>query len=677
MPNVVAIVQDDRLRRQIEQFLGELGMDDLRFATFKSNQEFQNLYFRKRTAEVAPDAEAEPAPADESTDGAELKLFSEIHSVIFALDTIGEKSGPWLDKLRYSMKEYKCWPQASPPRMLMLKYEDDGINKLDILHPLLDDLIYLPIDRLIFLQKMQIFLALPKKVTPQFLFNQEVKHEIEISKISKVDRLSDVGLAIRNPLPLRKGLPGHFYITLPGEKGRLEFRGKVFRTEPHPELPGQHLVYFSYFGLSKNSLSTIRRVLSKAPRYQSLLKDNREEFRYNPDALWNEPDSANEFGVAIVDPDETAGSNLRLQLEKEMDQLEVKTESSYQFFLHKYLESQGSSGNTTPIRPAEDADFYKHPISLSVSATDLKCLSVDPGPAHGDTFLGHPADAIFASPDGWLSLIQEKESTLIMQEAALLASKGRVLQKLLTVKDIKGDRRAVNFKIYRGVNEQVVTIEMSPATLNDVAIRLSNEKHNSKMHFLIIDSNFVPDDPVSWVEGLRMRAVQVGLCENIDQLKFFITTEHENKPNMHWLNNKDILGLFIKPLDGRQMMFLLSEFLPNSYTLYKFDNVGWSQPQLSVHVSKSIHLEAISEFGATLRSKQPIVPGTMIYLRKSIYDNAPNSCLAARVYACGEHPNDKADFQIHATYFGINDSFLKFARTWIRENYATSKTPSN
>ncbi len=72
------------------------------------------------------------------------------------------------------MKQFKYWPQAGPPRLLMLKYEDDGVNKLDILHPLLDDLIYLPIDRLVFLQKMQIFMSLPKKVTPQFLFNQEL-----------------------------------------------------------------------------------------------------------------------------------------------------------------------------------------------------------------------------------------------------------------------------------------------------------------------------------------------------------------------------------------------------------------------------------------------------------------------------------------------------------------------
>ncbi len=667
MPNVVAVVQDDRLKRQIEQFLGELGMEDLRLATFKTNQEFQSLYFRDRSNDPPPDENA----IAENSEGAELQLFSEIHTLIFALDTIGEKSGPWIDKVRTNMKLYKYWPAGAPPRMLMLKYEDDGISKLDVLHPLLDDLIYLPIDRLVFLQKMQIFMTLPKKVTPSFLFNQEVQQEIEISKISKVDRLSDVGLAIRNPIPLRKGLPGHFYITLPGEKNRLEFRGKVFRSEPHPEFPGQFLVYFSYFGLSKTALTSIRRVLSKAPRYQSLLKDRREEFRYNPDALWNEPGTSNSFGVAIVDPDEIAGANLDLVLKKEMDQLDVLHESSYQYFLQKYFD--GGGNDERPIHPSEESEFYRNPVSLTVSATDLKCLSVDPSPTAEDKFLGHQADLLFAAPDAWLNLIQEKESNLIMQEAAFLASKGRVLQKLLALKDATGERRAVNFKIYRGADEHVVTIEMSPSTLSDIAMRMNREKNSAKLHFVIIDSNFVPDDPTSWIEGLRTRAVQVGLCENIEQLKFFVTAENESKPNLNWLNSKYLLGYFIKPLDTRQMLFLLSEYLPNKNTMYKFDNVGWSQPQLSVHVAKNLYLEALSEYGASLRSKQAIAPGTMIYLRKSIFENAPNSCLAARVYACADHPKEKGFFQVQATYFGINDTFLKFARTWIRENYASTK----
>ncbi len=665
------IAQDDRVRRQIEQFINELGMDDLRFASFKLNQEFQNLYFRDRSNDPPP---PEDAKEGETKDGAELKLFSEIHMIIFALDSIGEKSNPWLDKLKVNLKKFKYWPPGGP-RMMMIKFEDDGINKLDVLNPMLDDLVYLPLDRLVFLQKMQIFLSLPKRPSPKFLFNQEVKHEIEISKITKIDRLSDVALAIRNPVPLKRGLPGHFYVQLPGEKARLEVRGKVLRSEPHPEVPGQYLVYFAYFGLAKASLTQIRRVLSKAPRYQSLLSDDREKFRFDANSLFTLESEKQVFGVAVVDSDDTSASALAQSLSKDMDRLHVTAESSFQIFLHKHFEKDTLSDGTPP-KPSDDTHFYRSPLSLSISGSDLKCLSVDPGPEPESKFFGYDAVEVFANPERWLELMDSKESRLIMEEAVQLVARGRVLQKLLTIKGSDGVRYAANFKIYRGASEQVMTVEISPASFNDIVARMMSNEKETSLDTLIVESNFAPEDPTSWIEGIRMRAQQVGLVKSPEQLKLFFIADGEGKSLMTWLNARDVINVFYRPVDNRQLMFLLSEYLGNKNTVYQFDNVGWSSPSLSVHVAKNVELEALSEFGATIKTKQRIAAGTMIYLRKSIYNNAPNQCLAARVYACEDHQSDKGFYQVYATYFGINDAFLKYARTWIRENYASQKSQS-
>lgn len=664
-------MKDDRVRRSIELYLNELDMD-LRFATFKTQQEFQQLYFQEKQEEPPPDPNA-PAQPEKELDGTELKLFSEVHVMIFALDTINERSGPWIDKMRAMMKKFKRMPEnGDPMRLVMLKYEDDNISKLDVMHPHLDDLIYLPLDRLIFLQKMQILVSLPARVSPTYLFNQEVQQTIEISKITKLDRLSDVGLAIRNPVPLKRGLPGHFYVTLPGEKTRLEIKGKVLRSEPHPEYPGQYLVYFSYFGLNKNGLSAIRRALSKSPQYKSLLFDDRDRFRFQPDDLFATDEDRHIFGLVVVDTDEVSGNALTQTLHKEMDRLSVATESSYQVFLHRYLESGGTTGDTTPPKATDAADFYATPISLTITAKDLKCLSVDPGPSDSAMFLGHPAAIIFSSPDKWLSLIQERESKLIMEEAAGLASRGRVLEKLLSVQDAHNQRCAVNFRIYKGAAEGTVTIDLTPASLSDIVDKMQSDQKSGHIEGLILDSNFMPEDTVSWMDGIRLRARQIGLVEEGRTLKFWLISESE-RVDKGWLNNPDLLGMFIKPVDQRQILFSLSEHLPNKNTLYQFDNLGWTSPGMNMHVSKEIELEALSEFGVTLKSAQRLVPGSIIYLRRSIYDNAPNGCLAARVYACEEHPQEKELFQIFCTYFGINDAFLKFARTWIREHYAGQK----
>lgn len=654
-------------------------MDDLRFASFKQLEEYEALYYRDMAKTAQPEENPEggepaPPPAEEET---ELRLFSEVHLMIFALDSIGGKSAAWIDKCRTQLRLFKHWPEGGQVRFVLLKYEDDGISKLDLLHAYLDDLIYLPLDRLIFLQKMEILMGLPKQVSPSFLFNQEVKHDIEISKIVKLDRLSDVGMAIRNPVPLKRGLPGKFYLQLPGEKNRLELRGKVIRSEPHPEYPGQSLVYFGFFGLIKNALTSIRRALSKSPRYQSLKSEDRESVRYRPDDLFATEEQQRIFTVAIIDPDEAASNVLAQQINKEMDRLQVVTESSYSLFLHKYLSMGGASGpgsKAPPPNPTEDSDLYSNTVSLSVAVSDMKCMAVNPGPGEGDLFLGHNAQDLFGTPDKWLSLFQDKESRLITEEALQLAAGGRLLDKLLVLTDHQNNRRSLNFKFYKSPTDNVVTVEIRAAGINDIMTKMTSESASKSLDVLIVDTNFVPDDTVAWVEGLRTRAVQVKLINDPKDLKFLIVSEGEIKNSAKWLNNPDILGLFIKPVDTRQMLYFLSEYLANKNTLYHFDNLGWSSPGISVHVSKQLHLEALSEFGATLRSATKLAPGSVFYLRKSIYDNAPNACLAARVYYCIEHPSEEGFYQAYATYFGINEAFLKYARTWIRENYAQQKS---
>lgn len=672
MANVILVIQDDRVRKQIEQFLGQLGLEDLRYASFTSQQEFSELYFKDRKAADEPPPEAKPPEAEGAAE-TELRLFSEVHFVIFALDSIGEKSGAWLDRVRANFKKYKYWPAAGPVRMIMLKYEDDGLTKLDVLHPSLDDLIYLPLDRLVFLQKMEILLNLPKITKPSYLFNQEIKAEIEISKLSKVDRLSDVGLAIRNPMPLKKGLPGHFYLQLPGEKATLELTGKVLRSEPHPELPGQFLVYFTYFGLSKNDLSSIRRFLSKSNRYTSLYNDDRSIFRLKENDLFATPEDLRQIGVAVIDPDPGQASALASQLMKDMDRLKVITESSYSLFLHRFLEVKDGDIKGGPPKATEPSDLYAPKISLSINSSDLKCLSAAPMPVMGDLILGHVAEEIFKTPEKWFSLIADKGSKLVLEEAVQFATRGRKSEKVLIFQDGSDTRRALNCVVKPGLAEHLVDIELTAASLSDIAIKLGADQAQKEIEVLILDAAYVPEDPVAWIQGLRTRAAQVGMVKEPSALKFFLLADSPADISPAWLNVPDILGAMVKPIDNRQLLFLMSEYLPNKNTVYNFENLGWAQPGVLMHISKQVQLEALSEYGAKLSSRQPLAPGTMVYLRRSIYVNAPNQCLAARVYACEPHSSEKGVFQVYATYFGINDQFLKFARTWIRENYAAQK----
>ncbi len=667
MPNIVALIQDEKVRRQAEQFFEELGIDDLRVATFKSEQEFTDLYRRDLSIE---DKSIEQG--DSSSEGADLKLFSDVNLLVFSLDSIKQKPLEWIEKVAADFKKFKHWPQAAPTRIVLLKFEDDNVQKMDLIHPLLDDIIFLPMDRLIFLQKLEIYLGLPQLIKPKFLFKQEVKMEIEISKVATLDRLSEVGLAIRNPIPLRRGLPGHFYLQFPGDKTALEIWGKVLRSEPHPKLPGQYLVYFTFFGIPKPALTRIRQTLSKTQNYSSLISEDAQKFKFKPDDLFLSANDLLVFGGAIIEPDETVGAALAELLSKDMDRLRLTVESSYQLFLHRFL-GDSSHSHQVPPKPTEKEDFYSPTLTLTLTLDGFKCLSVQPEPQVGDLWLGHPAVDLFTGPDKWIALVVDKASRLLIEETAQFAAKGRAYEKLLVLQDAQNQRRAVNVKFSQGDAENLVQVTLRPAGLSDLAstAELTAQK---ELEFLILDTAYVPEDPAAWILGLRTKAIQMKLVKEPNQLKFFLISDVDQPINPIWLNNPDILGLAFKPVDGRQMSFMLSEYLQNKNTIYQFENIGWAQPGVPVHVSKGVQLEAISEYGATLKSKQPLVAGTVIFLRRSIFDNAPNQSLAARVYGCEPHSSDKDYFQVFVNYFGINDQFLKFARTWIRENYALTKS---
>ncbi len=374
----------------------------------------------------------------------------------------------------------------------------------------------------------------------------------------------------------------------------------------------------------------------------------------------------------MIDSDDDFGNTLKEALSKDIDLIDAVSEYSLSVFIHKYLSTEGEEDNTPPL-PTQESDFYTTPLALTVGMGDLKIVSIEPSPKDEDMFLGFPAVATFMSPDRWIALIKHKESRLIVEESVNLVLQGKTLSKVLFIHDSENQKRAVRFKIFRASTEQNMIVELSPAGIEDILEYESGPRKKIKLNALIVDAAFMPEDPSGWCEGLRQRAVQAEATQDPAAMRFFIVgdSDHRNLPG--WFASPQISGYFVKPIDMRLLMFLLSEFLDNKTTIYHFENLGWAQPTLNTHVSKSIKLEALSEYGARLRSSAPIAPGTVFYLRKMIFDKAPNGCLAARVYACEQDPNDKTSYQVFALYFGIGDAFLKYARTWIRDNYAALK----
>lgn len=604
----------------------------------------------------------------------QFQLMSEIDLVIFKIDNIGHAKVPaWMNKIWGKLKDGGYFPPDKVTRFVLLKYEDDQISKLDVLHPRLDDLIYLPLDRLIFLQKLEIIFGLPKKVTPSFLFSQEVHAEIEISKITKLEMLSDLGLAIRNPVRLTPGLMAHFYVQFPGQETGIDVWGKVIRSEPHPERPNEFLVYFSYFGIAKKEASAIKRHLTTVSRFQPFINAERSQFEFNPDDVFLSDSERKPKQVVVLDLDDAYAQQLKSSIPKDVEHIRMVADSSLAAFSNRFMRKSSTQFPQPPTAAAE-SELFMPIVTFVVTPDNQELNSALMAPADDQTYLGFPAAESFQSALGWRKPFDAvPESQEVISEMMAIAGAGRKVHRALLATTANGEGRIVRMIVAPSDAAGLVKVEISPPGPEDVRAVVKDEKLLG-LHLVIVDLNLIPGKNVdSFIENMTERGQALGLLPRDEKPKFILLVDNEAALTHRKYARPEIAAVLAKPAEARHLGFAVASALDAKHSIYTFTNLGWAHQLQPIHVAKDVVLEKLSEFGADIKHSRPIAPGTVLFLRGGIFENAPNRCLAGRFYHCNEHPKEKGMHLCSLTYFGINDHFMKYARKWFRENYALSK----
>ena len=276
----------------------------------------------------------------EATGGSEeLQLLSTIHMVIFRVHNVQSNIHEWIDSIEEKIKEFNYNPEEFRVRFVATMFEETEESKLQLMHPQLDDIIYLPLDRLIFMQKMEIILNFPSKANPSFLFMAQEEISIELSKRTFIERISEVGCAIRLPdPPLQPEVLSRFKFRLPSAKANMiTTLARPFHSTDHPEIIDEQLVYFYFFGMKKEDMKALSTYLNSLNSYKGLKDVESENFEYNPDNQFL-PDHEKETKyVMILDVDLDVANSLASLIRESINQVEVRTGSSYYLFLRNCL----------------------------------------------------------------------------------------------------------------------------------------------------------------------------------------------------------------------------------------------------------------------------------------------------------------------------------------------------
>jgi hypothetical protein len=575
----------------------------------------------------------------------------------------------WVTRTSALLKKVGRWPEGGRPKFIAIRYDEDPKEKAEFNHPFIDDLICQPFDRLIFLQKIEITLALPKKASPTHLFVQAASDAIEISKKAKIERVSDLGIATANPIPLTPGTVGHFYFKFSGQKNLLDVYGKVFSSIPHPERPGESLVYFNFFGLNRNMNKEFKNYLTRDTGYKNLVDNDPKNFAYNPDNIFLTDEQKRRKTIVVLDVDENVLKNAGEYLKTDIGNVDVVTEDTYYGFFKRYLEANINADKAPPVK-AED--FYAESVSVIVNMGDSSLQMPLQPPTETDLFIGHEAQKMFNDKLGWLKLFEGNWKDLLNECLHLLQITKRIY-KNFELKSAAGDLKTVAIEFILEENKQSARINFK---VPDMKIqRKPNQLAKlESLECIMIDYSMLPDDIDRFINNLKEAAEKLKLRMPAGGPKLIVTAAENQKVDFDKLLKVNVYAFMYKPLEIRRTLYFATQALESPYSLYLFDNISWKIDNISAKIARPARLTEMSEFGATIKTEQPLKPGTMLYLFNSIFTNAPDSNLCVRVYFSEEDSEEPGTYINSVVYFGITDAFLKFTRAYIRETYATNKT---
>lgn len=259
MATVVVLTRDVKLASQIILWVRQTMPDKLKVEHYASLDNYKEMLGidldpSKPVAipKPAPGA-AMPAEGDEER---KIKLF------VIDVDLIHAKPIQWITELQRITKEKGAkFITEGQPKVFMMAY-DTGVLRVDSFqHDVVDDLILKPIDKSLFLQKVEFLTAEAGKTNPNFLFRAKTAQIVEVGRDVVIDEISEFAVAVRSPGAVPEGAFASIHCDAFGTKAGRRLIGRVYESSKHPVRDGEFIVRFAYFGISTEQLSTIRRYI--------------------------------------------------------------------------------------------------------------------------------------------------------------------------------------------------------------------------------------------------------------------------------------------------------------------------------------------------------------------------------------------------------------------------------
>lgn len=702
MVTVAVLSADQRLSFQIHTWLKELA-DTIRWETHPDLAAFA----KKIETEIAAELIEQSKSSDDAILDAEdigAGKSKEIKDAFYRLLVVdldllhANNVSPieWTRKLKKLMGEKERSDPMFPVRVLFLAFEGGGF-KADSLRDIeIDDLALKPLDRSVFLQKIEFLTSDKPNIKPTFLFRQATNIWIEIGKDAVIDEISEFSMAIRNPTPLANGVFAAVHCSVFGGGELARVIGRVYKSEPHPSIVGVYLVRFAFFGLNTDQLNNVKKFVrerqppprSHRPQGPSM-SDNDPEVPFNRIAVIDmNGDVFNEIESTMKDHYVGVQSTHYLSYARFLATLKGLYPTSLQL---KVNADQAAAAVAAHHEPVDDTHGMKawtasSNVALTILSTSQELVRFESSLASGDTIFGRTRLEWTERPTEFFSGLDKQdanEMNEMINYAVSGAGQGRAFLKM---KDQQKrtyyvEATANLAKLVEGEEPSLVHVELSQI---DKAAYEKNAGHSRQAEKKIepadlmydaiyIDVNLIRGDLQPWYDGLTEAYLKAGVINPGGPMpKIILLADEKAKTRPDAYRNKIVSDFLYKPLDRKVLSFkakiAVNELIPRK----EQETTPFVRAEMNAKLAKDAMMEELSEYGLSIAHKTPFKRGAMVRFFSPLLSADAEGVLARCAY-CEQKEEKEISYTCNFMFFGTPDENLKRIRTWIREDYVQRK----
>ncbi len=740
MQKVFCVTRDSRLDFQLRRWLTDL-IDDFEWTCVASPDELHLPGPPAGPAEnQLPDSTSDPATLEDSGPTSNLPKTSPpaelppplpppdpnlIPPYIILIDDLTRtqiQAGDLHDiKLRFTI----VGAVQGEPLILLIAPEDSGHPSEMYKLTGCDDLIRKPVDRSVFLQKIEIMRARGKSVTPTFLFKLKTKSDVNIGKDCVVEALSETECLVRNPRALHANAHVTLYASVFGTGANEKADARVLDSWPHPTVPGECLIRLRLFGLTERQLRSIR-LFAKAQGVK-IHKPGTRRPSAEIESTLNEADKVRATRRAtfvVIDFDESTARTIQSSLNDVAD-IDIKPFKGLTRFLHAIAppppklasEAAKGDGSKATLLPAAGPKEASAGVSGSAAVSLPADVAVVPNAAQASvvTQTQHPPAHKALSEPSISLVIAGGSGRLIKFETKLIetdmflgltlrewSTGERTLSERFQPSEVPALQEFFSWVLTRGRGEIRLQFKSSDSLLIPLNIkaekwRQAEDSDESVIHLevtlaptesdastsaeqlkivdaILIEAVFLGSNVESTLAIIKKSLTDAGIVNSFGhEPPLIVLADPDEKLSPHAYRNPDITHFVYKTVDRR---FYIQTFF--SLARREFWKVGaLVEPLITSHIvgqlARESHLEEIAEYGFVIKETFPFRLGIFLRIFSTIFGEtsagALGRCIGARQL------NDK-EWVSEFVFFGSSDALQKKIRNYILEDHIEKKKAS-